>query len=176
MRRTGQRGFTLIEIMVTVAIIAVLAYLVVPQFMSQSRKSKAGSEIGYMFGELGVREDQYKLEKGSYLAATCPTSVPAPTGVAITTLQTAGGCYAPLTSAWAQLRVRVGEAKLYCQYTVTTGTGTGTSAPAGFTWASPSTAWYYILATCDTDGVASTNSQYFIASSDSTIQKLNEGR
>lgn len=172
-----ERGFTLIEIMVAVAVIGILAYLVIPSFMRESRKSKASSEIAYMFGELAVREDQYKLEKGSYLAATaCPTTLPSPSGVAISTLQASGGCDAPSTSAWDQMRVRLGESKLYCQYTISAGTGTGTSAPTGFTWSSPSTAWWYILATCDGDGVTSVNAQYFLASTDTTIQKQNEGR
>lgn len=171
------RGFTLIEIMVAVAVVGVLAYLVIPTFAKESRKSKASSEVAYMFGELAVREDQYKLEKGSYLAATaCPTALPAPTGVAVSTLQATGGCDAPTTSAWDQMRVRLGESKLYCQYTIATGSGTGTSAPTGFTWASPATAWYYLLATCDGDGNTTTNAQYFTASTDSTVQKLNEGR
>ena len=164
--------------MVTVAIISILAYLVIPQFFSQTRKSKASSEIAYMFGELQVREDQYKLEKGAYLAAAaCPTTLPTPSaGITVASLQGAGGCDAPTTSAWDQMRVRVGESKLYCQYAITTGSGTGTSAPTGFTWSSPVTGWYYIVATCDTDGVTSVNSQYFIASTDTTIQKLNEGK
>ena len=154
-----------------------MAISVTWQFFNQARKSKASAETGYVFGELGVREDQYKLEKGAYLAAAaCPATVPGPTGLMVASLQAAGGCYAPSTSAWDQLRVRIGEAKLYCQYTVVTGTGTGTSAPAGFTWSSPSTAWYYLLATCDTDGNAATNSQYFLASNDTTIQSSNEGR
>jgi prepilin-type N-terminal cleavage/methylation domain-containing protein len=177
MGRSQEHGFTLLEIMATVAIIAILTVVVVPQFFGQARKSKASAEVGYVFGELGVREDQYKLEKGSYLGATaCPATLPGPTGVTIASLQATGGCYAPTTSAWDQLRVRIGEAKISCQYTITVGSGTGTSAPTGFTWASPSTAWYYVLATCDTDGNATTNSQYFLASTDTTIQKTNEGQ
>jgi prepilin-type N-terminal cleavage/methylation domain-containing protein len=171
-----ERGFTLIEIMVAVAIVAVLSYLVIPTFAKEARKSKGGSEVAYMFGELAVREDQYKLEKGSYLAATaCPTTLPAPSGVLVSTLQVSGGCDAPSTSAWDQMRVRLGESKLYCQYTISVGTGTGTSAPTGFTWSSPATAWYYLQATCDGDGNTATNATYFLASTDTTVQKLNEG-
>lgn len=171
-RRTSERGFTLIEVMIVVGIVAILAAIVVPSFFKESRKSKARSETAYMFGELAVREDQYKLERGVYLAATaCPTSPPGPTGVTLDSL-TCDDTGSP----WDLMRVRVGESRLYCSYTITTGTGTGTTNPSGFTWSSPATSWYYIIATCNTDGTTGTESTYFVSSSDSTIQKLNEGQ
>ena len=36
--------------------------------------------------------------------------------------------------------------------------------------------WYYILATCDMDSQAATNSNYFTSSFDSSIQVINEGQ
>ncbi|NVB79597.1 MAG: prepilin-type N-terminal cleavage/methylation domain-containing protein, partial [Kofleriaceae bacterium] len=54
-QRSGEQGFTIVELMVVVAIIAVLAAIVVPTFTKESKKSKAKSEVGAMFAELGVR-------------------------------------------------------------------------------------------------------------------------
>jgi prepilin-type N-terminal cleavage/methylation domain-containing protein len=165
----SERGFTLIEVMMTVAIIAVLAVVVVPSFMKESRKSKASTEVGAVFAELAVREDQYKLENGVYLAATgCPGST-SPSGA------DASGCIAT-SGVWQPLRVRLPSTNLLCNYVITTGSGTGTSDPGGFTFASPSGEWFYITATCDGDGDTTTNATYFVSSLNTTIQKQNEGR
>lgn len=173
MRRTPQRGFTLIEMMVTVAVIAVLAAIAIPAFTRETRKSKAGSEVNAMFGELAIRQDQYKTENGSYLSATaCPANT-VPTGTDAIACVTTGG-------AWEPLRARINGVldgnKLMCSYEITAGTGTGTSAPTGFTFASPAGSWFYIVATCDGDGDTTTNAQYFVSSVSSAIQKLNEGK
>ncbi|MGE0869911.1 MAG: prepilin-type N-terminal cleavage/methylation domain-containing protein [Kofleriaceae bacterium] len=162
-----QQGFTLIEMMITVAIIAVLAVVVVPQFTGESRKSRASTEVNAMFGELAIRQDQYRVENGVYLAtAACPATPSA-------TAQDASGCIAAGTD-WAKLRVRLPSEKLRCSYVTTVGTTAGTNNPSGFTFTSPASAWYYIIATCNMDGTGG-NSTYFISSTSSAIQKLNEG-
>jgi prepilin-type N-terminal cleavage/methylation domain-containing protein len=167
-RRTRARegGFTVIELMVTVAIIAVLAAIVVPSFTRESRKSKTTSEVAAMFGELSVREDQYKLENGDYLAAAaCPSTT-------VSTGQDATGCVGGL---WNGLRVRLPQQKLICSYEIVTGTGTGTNNPAGFSFTSPAGDWFYLLATCDGDGNTAQNATYFMASTSSSIEKRHEG-
>jgi len=45
-KNTGQRGFTLIELMIVVAIIGVLAAVAVPKFAQMIRKSKEGATKG----------------------------------------------------------------------------------------------------------------------------------
>lgn len=162
-----QRGFTLIELMVVVAIIAILAAVVIPSFFRESRKVKADTEVASMFTQMSTREEQWKIENPSFLAvAQCPT-VTSPTGVAASTCAGAAD--------WISLRINPQEQTLRCMYEVVAGAGTGTSAPAGFTWASPSGSWYYMLAICDTDGTVGTETQFFAASSNSKIQKINEG-
>jgi prepilin-type N-terminal cleavage/methylation domain-containing protein len=164
-RASTQRGFTLIEMMMAVAVIGILALIVVPMFFRESRKVKADTEVAAMFGEMSVRQEQNKIETGSYLAvAECPTTT-TPTGVAATTCAT----------TWSPLRINPAEAIVRCKYQTFAGTGTGTNNPSGFSWTSPSTNWYYILATCDGDGQATTNATFFTSSSDTRIQKLNAG-
>ena len=66
--------------------------------------------------------------------------------------------------------------KLICSYVTTIGTGVGATGPAGFTFTSPTGSWFYVVATCDGDGVAAVNASYFFASNNATIQVQNEGR
>jgi type II secretory pathway pseudopilin PulG len=153
--------------MVTIAVIAILAVIAVPMFSKESKKSKATSEVGAMFAELAIREDQYKLENGSYRdAAACP-STPSARG------QDASGCLGG-SNPWQPLRVRLPTTTLHCSYTLTTDTSASTTPPTGVTFNPPGTAWFFIVATCDMDG-DSTNSTYFTSSADSKIQKLNDG-
>jgi len=156
------------ELMIAVAIIGVLVRLALPLFQNESNKARAKSEVGAMFAELGVREEQYRLENGAYLpAAACPASP-----------STAGQPSAPCIASgmpWNKLRVRIEESKIYCSYTVTTGSGTGTSNPSGFTFTSPSGSWFYVIAICDMDNKPTLNSSYFMSSVDATLQKQNEG-
>lgn len=165
-RARGQRGFTLIEMMITVAVIAILALIVVPTFFKESRKTKSASEIAPMFAEFSIREEQYKVDNVGYLTTlTCPAT-PSPQGNA------ASGCTSQVD--WTSLKIAPSQTKLFCTYTVTAGVGTGTSV-AAFGWSSPPGSWYYIEAACDMDGDSAKDSSYFTSSSDTAIQKLNEG-
>ena len=166
-----EQGFTLLELMVTVVIIAILAAIAVPTFMKETRKSKSSSEVGPVFAELAVREEQYKLENGSYLDAS--TGCPAIAGIS-STAQDATTCIAT-GQPWNTLRVRLPEQNLYCSYAVTTGSGTGTNNPNAFTFTSPAGPWFYVLATCEMDGNTATHATYFTSSVDSTVQKQNDG-
>ncbi|MFN0251867.1 MAG: type IV pilin protein [Kofleriaceae bacterium] len=164
-RRRG-RGFTLIEMVITVAVIGILAAIVVPKFTSETRKAKASSEVNAMFGELAIRQDQYKLENGRYVAAAACPSAPATRG------QDASGC---LSTAWDGLRVRLPQEKIACSYEMVAGVGVGTDDPLGFSFTSPAGAWFYIVATCNGDNDSGTNAQFFTSSASSAIQKQDEG-
>jgi prepilin-type N-terminal cleavage/methylation domain-containing protein len=162
--RETQRGFTIIELMIVVAIIAVLAAVVIPSFMKESRRAGAKSEVHPMFAELGTREDQYKTENNAYLAAAaCP-----PSANSQGTDMTAAAC--ATGTDWTALRIQSPESKLKCSYTVSVGAaGVVPNTDALWpTWITatpptPATGWYFIVATCPSNG-------YFTASWDSKIR------
>ena len=182
MRESGRReqgGFTLIELMIVVAIIVVLAAVIIPSWTKEARKGKYDPEIRAMFSEIAVKEEQYKSEAGggAYLAlSVCPTA-PSQAGVDLL----AQVCY---PGAWTTLRVAPSETAIRCTYAVTVGVAPGTapSVPGGSTFTMPASigtyagAWYYIVGTCDMDGAGGTNATFFTASWDQTIQKMNYGK
>ncbi len=168
--RNHQAGFTLIEIMFVVLIIAVLAAIALPQFMSESRKTKSRSEVVAFFSELSTRQEQFRVEFGGYVTtAKCPAAT-STTGTLVDC--TASGRPWNATPA-TNLNVRVPMQTAYCTYLMTAGSGTGTGnvtvGATTFTFASPAGPWYHIVAECDHDADGTT-SKFFSSSVDPTIQ------
>jgi len=174
--RESEAGFTLIEMMVSLVVIAILAAIALPSFTSESRKTKAFSEVQPLFNDLRVRLEQFLQENGAYPATIGegtmhPTSAPSTTKVAID----------PLPPAWVNLRVRIsGDNQVYCRYTWATGLANDAANVGAealvFGFAVPTTDWYYLLAKCDMDGDGATFSFYFTDSVNLSIQRRNEGR
>jgi type II secretory pathway pseudopilin PulG len=157
--------------MIVVALIGILAAVVVPTWIRESRKTRGDSEINAMFAELATKQEQYKIDNGVYLAAaTCPAA-PSKNGVDFNALCVTNG------SPWSTLRVNAPESKIRCTYSLTAGAaGVTLSPPAGFTVpGQPVGGWYYVVGTCDLDGVGGTSSTFFQSSTDTVIQKLNFG-
>jgi len=172
--RNAQAGFTLIELMVTVALIGALAAIALPTFAGESRKVKGDSEVNAFFAELAVREEQYALENGRYLSTGASESATFP-AAASPTLQNLG----TLPAAWQTLKVRAPESSARCGYVVIAGLKTdaaGGIASATFGYTAPTKNWFYVLAHCDLDGNTAVDSYYFASSDDAKIQKSNYGR
>lgn len=156
--------------MIGVALVAVLVKLAIPMFTSDTRKGKAQAEVNAMFAELANREEMYKGDHGSYVAAAACPSTTSPTGVS------AASCIAS-GMTWNSLHVSLPFSKLTCSYTISAGTSSTTpSVPSGFSFTAPPESWYFITASCETDGKSGTSSSYFMASNDSQIQSQNAGK
>ncbi|HWU87683.1 MAG TPA: type II secretion system protein [Kofleriaceae bacterium] len=176
--RERQRGFTLIEVMIVVAVIGVLVAIAVPVFSGSSRKAKGISEVAPYFQDFRTRMDQYQQENGVYPATIGEgTFHPATPGARKQTIL-------PLPATWTALRLRIsGSTDVYCGYTWATGLANdqanigpiaAAAPPAGFGFTAPATNWYYLLAKCNLDGTGG-SSYYFTSSVDTSIRKLNEG-
>jgi len=173
-RRDLQAGFTLIEVMLVVALIAILAAIALPTFFSTSRKVRADAEVQPMFSDLRTRMDEYAQENGVY-----PPSIGEGTTWPTTPTSSAQAIN-PLPAAWTAVKVRIsGASQVYCGYTWVTGLANDGSAIGAkgtlFGFTAPSTNWYYLLAHCDLDGDSATDGYYFSSSVDPTVQKRNEG-
>ncbi|HET9620185.1 MAG TPA: type II secretion system protein [Kofleriaceae bacterium] len=175
--RDRESGFTLIELMVTVVVIAILASIALPSFFGESRKTRAMSEVQPMFNDLRVRFEQYLQENGKYPANQGEATF-LPPGA-----PSKPRALDPSIDPWKTLKFRPsGEDKVICGYTWATGlandaSNIGGEARADFNFTvAPASDWYYLLAKCDMDGDGATFSWYFTSSVDPTIKPVNEGK
>lgn len=175
--RDRNAGFTLIELMVTLAVISILATIALPSFLGESRKSKASAEVQPLFSDLRVCLERFMQERGRY-PSTIGESTMHPSTAPSSNRQPIN----PLPASWQAVKVRIsGSDSVHCGYTWVTGPANDSAnigpvaAAAPFSFVAPATDWYYLLAKCDMDGDGSVFSYYFSSSIDTTIRKLNEG-
>ena len=76
-KKNGQKGFTLIELMIVVVIIGILAALAIPRFMRATTKSKQ-SEAKQILKQIYVMQQAYRQEKDTYFitAAVAGSATP----------------------------------------------------------------------------------------------------
>lgn len=180
--RRGQQGFTLIELMVVVAVVGILASIAVYMFTGQKNKATARSEVSAMFAEIELRQEQYRLENGAYLSTgtadtdTWPTA-PAAGGGKTSILATEAG----YPTEWADLRMAPDMSATHCAYVTIAGEGgddtnIGSVASGDFNFTEPDVDWFYILARCDMDQNSAVDSFYFKSSGDSELYFINQGK
>jgi prepilin-type N-terminal cleavage/methylation domain-containing protein len=72
MRDADERGFTLIEIMITVAIIGVLAAIAIPMYMAHASKAR-GVEAVVQLNKLKTNAKQYFMDRHTFPAGMSET-------------------------------------------------------------------------------------------------------
>lgn len=169
-----QSGFSLVELMVVVALIAVLAAVVVPSFFREAAKARGDAEVSPILAELASRVEGSKLSMGVYqntLDADWFPDALHPTGAPIGTLP----------AAWQALNMAISPQKeVRCQYLAVSGAG-GDDANVEevgdlFGFVAPPINWYYVAAKCDIDNDPAVLSYAFQSSVDSTLRWENRGR
>jgi type IV pilus assembly protein PilA len=70
----NKKGFTLIELMIVVAIIGILAAIAIPNFMNYQCKAKQ-SEAKTVLGNIRVAQEAYRAEYDTYKGDTGPLGV-----------------------------------------------------------------------------------------------------
>jgi type IV pilus assembly protein PilE len=81
----GQRGFTLIEMMIAVAVVGILAAIVYPSYTAYAKRSKIAVALGEM-SAVRVRLEQYYQDHRNYgsTATACGVAMPLAPGFAVT--------------------------------------------------------------------------------------------
>lgn len=92
MHRTA-RGFTLIELMIVVAVVAILAAIAFPSFREQVRKSRR-SEAMAEVGRLQLAMERWRAERPTYANSPASATYPAPVSNTYYTIAIAPGASA----------------------------------------------------------------------------------
>lgn len=139
--RLRREGYTLIELMVVVAVIGILAAVAIPSFQSYMQRSRTAEAVVFL-GEIKQRQEAYRAEFGQYC------NVPAWNPAAMPT----GGdkiAFDATAAGWAQLGANPDGATRFQYRTLAGAPGTTPPGVAGY---DGSDFWWIGQARGDLDG------------------------
>jgi len=139
-----QQGFTLIELMIVVAMIAILAAIALPNYRDHVTRSRV-IEATSGLSDARVKMEQYFQDNRSYPTSGCTTSSPAGANqITVMTLQNfAITCGTPTTTTYTATATGT-NAMVGFVYTIAqdnTRTSTFASSGASKGWVSSTTCW-----------------------------------
>ena len=133
--RSRTRGFTLIELMMACAVVAILTAIALPSYAMYMKKSRRGDAEATLM-DIAQREQQYLLDARSYAPniATLNTTIPVDvsTYYTIQICQTTTPCAAPggTPPAFAVIATPIAGSPQAGDYTLTID-NTGAKSPSG---------------------------------------------
>ncbi len=146
--RSRRAGYTLVELMVTVAIIGILAAIAIPAYSSYLYRAKTTEAIGFL-ADIKSRQEAYRSEYFQYCAVSAdndssywPTATPGRKAVAWN--------QGTIPVGWAQLGVRPPNPQVYFGYQAIAG-APGSTPAAGLGY-DGSDYWFVSRARGDLDG------------------------
>ena len=143
--RSRRAGFTLVEMMMVVAIVGILAAISIPTYTSYLYRSRTTEAIGFL-ADIKARQEAYKAEYFQYCSVSADQNDYWPAGTLGPTKQT----WAPAPAGWAQLGVTPPGPQV--QFAYMTLAGNPGTTPPGTLGYDGSDFWFISRAKADLDG------------------------